>query len=226
MKERPIIFSDKMVNAILEGRKTQTRRVVKVETGQPRGVVPAYMEPYLFDGIQEEDDQGRQLWVGTHPEFPAEAGKWFSCAHGAVGDRLWVREAFRANPSPFSDNVIFAYRATSIKAEGVTWKPSIHMPRIASRLLLEITDVRVEQVQSIRDRDIRAEGIAWDCVYAGRCNSSRCPTLQRNPNHIGTRSDFHHLWNSINAKRNGGAYAWDANPWVWVIEFKRIEVEA
>ena len=177
MTEHPILFSGPMVRAILEGRKTQTRRVIKPQT----------------------------TW-GSDVEY---------CPHGVPGDRLWVRETWcpleRADWSRPGREYNVNYKADATpegecirKEMGYQWKPSIFMPRWASRITLEITGVKVERIQELLDhKDIMAEGILPD--EGPRCYSCR------------TR--FAELWDSLNAKRG---YGWDANPWVWVIEFKRL----
>ena len=184
MKERPIIFNTEMVKAILEGRKTQTRRVIKPQPG--------------YDLGYQDCGNGFAIQVGA--DYPDNKEDERYCPYGQAGDKLWVREAFvqcistKIHPGPN-----FVYRAdTSKEAQedyGYKWKPSIHMPRLASRITLEITDIRVERVQDITLQD------KWNEGY---------------PPEIGR---FQDLWDSINEKRGFG---WDTNPWVWVIEFKRI----
>jgi len=202
MKERPIPFSGEMVRAILEGRKTQTRRVVKP---QPAG---AAMMRFL-SGKEAEvvwRDYGGQAW---------------RCPYGVPGDRLWVREGFgvcigqdvqHAAGIPRKENCGgIVYRAgPSLRCRcgrlNCTdyWRPSIHMPRWASRITLEVVGVRVERVQDITDDDAVAEGIdAEENKYDG---------------HKIPRVNFSGLWDSINEKRG---YGWEVNPWVWIVEFKR-----
>jgi hypothetical protein len=178
--ERPILFSAPMVRAILSGTKTQTRRVVK-------GMALLWLRP---DGFT--------------PEFTALPENGL-CPYGQPGDRLWVREAWRAWP----DGV--AYRADISDADladavHAPWRPSIHMHRAASRITLEITAVRVERLQDISEADAKAEGV-----------TRPVPMLDDDPS---TYVDaFGDLWASIN-----GPGSWDSNPWVWVIEFRRVEV--
>jgi hypothetical protein len=203
-----------MVRAILEGRKTQTRRVAKPETVKR-------IEEYM-------DDPLRHLNIGLHlerikPQY-------------AVGDRLWVREAF-CEPDPGG----YAYRAdhgrgkvidcvsACLALEGVRWRPSIHMPRCASRILLEVTGVRVERIKEITGKDAKAEGVAMCAVFneetgkhrkqygtgkGDHCSISCFP-------HKSAVGAFHELWDSINAKRGLG---WEANPWVFAYAFKVLEV--
>ena len=196
MKERPILFSGPMVRAILEGRKTQTRRVVKPTMTPPR-VAPQHMEPWIVDGEWQEDDNDLPCWAGFHPDYPGEA-KWFTCPYGRTGDRLWVRETWAMH---FGE---LRYRASerpgSYYADAKGWRPSIFMPRALSRITIEIVGVRVEQVQQISETDMRAEGLEF--AAAGE------PV-----------AGFSVLWDEINAARG---YSWASNPWVWVLTFKRV----
>jgi hypothetical protein len=199
IKERPILFAGSMVQALLAGAKTQTRRVVK---------------PQPHDSV---DDHIGAIEVGTyHPTVvrrgqeepgPAEFGAYsvdgrntWRCPYGQPGDRLWVRETFRG---PLNDGS-FGYRATHdgmFTWESYTWKPSIHMPRAAGRITLEVTGVRVERLQDISRGDAMAEGCPFPNMRVG----------------ADPRKWYEALWGAIN-----GADSWDANPWVWVVEFKRI----
>lgn len=198
-KERPILFTTAMVRAVENDAKTQTRRVVVPTQTKPR-IAPLIMEPYIWQGQQELDDDGLPCWLGAHPDYPT-GEKWFSCPYGGVGDRLWVRETwthhfgrllYRADCDPKS----YEYGAKG-------WKPSIHMPRRLSRLTLEIMGVRVERVQDITEEDAIAEGMQAPGIPAAITN----------------RTAFARLWDTINAKRG---YSWAVNPWVWVIEFRRL----
>lgn len=188
MKERPILFSAPMVRAILEGRKTQTRRVVK----PPKWSDADEIFFIGNDSIAVPDDD--------HADY------FIACPYGQPGDRLWVRETFRlfdssecgcydlCNCLRYHGRPV--YRATADDGES-KWTPSIHMPRWASRILLEITGVRVERLQDISESDCCAEG----------CGSPITRDLKK--------PQFMALWQSIN-----GPDSWDANPWVWVVEFK------
>lgn len=209
MKERPILFGAPMVRAILEGRKTQTRRVVK-DTGL-----------YAIE-----------LHHGAETAARERAALATQCPYGQPGDRLWVRETwqgplideeleeeFNQSPDHFKKPAFCVYRATdtldAINADGeaLGWLPSIHMPRWASRILLEITAVRVERLQDISESDARAEGIAdGGCLSCGE--HEPCVCADPNPD---ARDSFCRLWQSIN-----GSESWHANPWVWVIEFKKV----
>ncbi|NGZ06600.1 MAG: hypothetical protein G8237_09605 [Magnetococcales bacterium] len=207
MKEHPILFSGPMVRAILEGRKTQTRRVIKPQ--------PSFNS--LEPGSVKWKDRCFIEW--SDKETPAAQLATF-CPYGKPGDRLWVRETFAIvprtayvrsvgvqqilRPDDYHDAAIF--RASFDRAIGKVWRPSIHMPRWASRITLEITDIRVERLQDISDPDAKAEGVMLP---------DRTCTMY----HGIWRDEFQRLWDSINAKRGHG---WNVNPWVWVIEFRRV----
>ncbi|EAB1658564.1 hypothetical protein K6I73_000798 [Salmonella enterica subsp. diarizonae serovar 35:k:e,n,x,z15] len=203
MKERGMIFNGEMVRAILDGRKTQTRRIMK---NQPAGDYPE--TPALIRNV----GTGFQ-WHGLYGESSI-----FNCPLGSIGERIWVRETFRVH-SRATDVATLVYRASvrnswteqthrvpvavcNKPATPEKWTPSIHMPRWASRLLLEITDVRVERLNNISECDAKAEGGPTECTLIG---DKYFP-------------GFRSLWKSIY-----GEESWDANPWVWVIEFKRVE---
>ncbi|WP_434773722.1 hypothetical protein [Pantoea agglomerans] len=226
MRERPIIFNADMIRAVLDGRKTQTRRIMRE---QPE-VIP------------KEDEFGQPgFWI------PFNAGKtmvrnedmYIACPFGLKGDRLWVRETWSVVSHAFDDDGLMIdyvpdrpakavhekpfgrgyYSGHAIYAAdgGFTWgdddgcvdgrscwKPSIHMPRWASRITLEITGVRVERLQSISEEDAKAEGVKTECSVIG------------DKHFLGFRC----LWKSIY-----GDDSWQVNPWVWVVEFKRVEVD-
>ncbi len=183
-----MLFSTPMVKAILEGRKTRTRRVIK----------PQYT-----------DWQGHH-WYGKPSAFHLQFNDFTledikaHCPYGQVGDRLWVREThFIGGIKP---NEWAWYRSGfDGDEEGVVWRPSIFMPRWASRLTLEITEVRVERVQEITNDEVLLEGA-----------DTKDGLFFVEPDRI---MMFHKLWDSINAKRG---YSWEVNPWVWVISFRRL----
>ena len=184
MKERPILFSGAMVRAILEGRKTQTRRVMNP---QPTPHFTADVD-YWTSGKHSGE-------LGRSPN---------SSPYGKPGDRLWVRETFM--PMPHLNAKAF-YRASDPLVHGQPWKPSIFMPRALSRITLEVVGVRLERLQEVSREDAIAEGI--DCDGGD--------DEHRNRNSV---ENYAVLWDSINGKRPG--CAWANNPWVWVVEFKRI----
>ncbi|MCZ0823691.1 ASCH domain-containing protein [Dickeya solani] len=212
MKERGMIFNADMVRAILDGRKTQTRRIIKLS--HERGMV----NPVVRGKNGEISSVTCRLAPTLSP-------------HGGVGDRLWVRETFSCigneDGHPINangdlcerENAQRIYKASSIQKlnnyglwtspdgfdfEG-RWTPSIHMPRWASRITLEITGVRVERLNSISEEDAQAEGISP-------------ATYMITPPEAAYRVGFRHLWESIY-----GEESWQGNPWVWVIEFRRVE---
>ena len=194
VRERPILFSGPMVRAILEGRKTQTRRVIRP---QPHPTHQRLLE-----------------------EHPGDPQLGIPCPYGAAGDRLWVRETWASirgldekKPSEIasygdSADLGFFYRSDGdeqVVGRG-RWRPSIHMPRWASRITLGILGVRVERVKDIGEEEAVSEG----CVVMPASAINPQPTA---------RGSFIMLWNSINYARGFG---WLSNPWVWVIEFRRV----
>lgn len=198
MAERPILFSAPMVRAILAGTKTQTRRALR-------------------DGTWWNAEHGV---IRMAPAGLACTGfKRVACPYGQPGDRLWVRETFMHEPADYcweaSVSIPCRPATTVYRADhdgdthGAGWKPSIHMPRALSRITLEITGVRVERLQDISEADATAEGVAeW---ARGACAAD-------NPYDLGPVGYFELLWSSIN-----GRASWDANPWVWVVEFKPVK---
>ena len=204
MKERPILFSAPMVRAILAGTKTQTRRIVK---------------PRL------DRDLGRDLGCELAPrEIAGEVnGGDYSNAYCAPGDRLWVREAWRIlGESPDDTLDMFdrddvQYRADEDQSYIDKYRPSIHMPRRFSRITLEVTGVRVERLQDISEEDAKAEGAAHRIAPGGDLSAvfDALPGEEAAP--IGYQAHFRDLWESIN-----GAESWAADPWVWVVSFRRV----
>lgn len=236
VRERPILFAGEMIRAVLDGRKTQTRRILTNRNSECSCAwndldwSTVYVDPGLGGGaylkVSGPDDAFHRVY----------------CRY-AIGDRLRVREtwkyadwtedgypfiAYQADnssrlienyPSEWAERVSDTWSALSDpsnyridnRAADRRWRPSIHMPLWASRLTLEITGVRVERLREISEADARAEGVEPLHVTA----------VARGPNPFYYRDEFSSLWDSLNAKREGGAYAWDRNPWVWVIEFRK-----
>lgn len=245
MKERGMIFNSEMVRAILDGRKTQTRRIMKV---QPESNQLGLL---LITDSTKHSDIGKYHWAESNATGNHVRSKLFSSPFGAVGERIWVRETwatlgnedgcyvdwednlckgdersaariYRASceqrPGDYGlwsipDDAYWKPHTKEHKFEGA-WRPSIHMPRWASRILLEITDVRVERLNAISEEDARAEGIIdGGCLNCGEPEPCGCA----NPEPDATDA-FAYLWQSIYGQDN-----WNANPWVWVISFKRVE---
>lgn len=193
MREMPILFSAPMVRALLAGTKTQTRRVVKK--------LPITL-----------NRETNSLEVDIENIANGRFAKLVACPHGQPGDRLWVRETWHDASSSLHSCAL--YRADGIDLHWDKWTPSIHMPRWASRITLEITSVRVERLQEISIEDAKAEG-AWgpdDSIVQKVADYFGTDIFSANP-----RKAFQMLWESIN-----GPDSWAANPWVWVIEFRRL----
>jgi hypothetical protein len=193
----PILFSTVMVKAILADKKSQTRRIMNPQ--------PKYVD-------------GWWKWEGTRPKADKATGtissnaspdEWTLVANGykgTIGDILWVRETWCNDPrgSENGEDDSFYFRADMPpETWKVSWKPSIFMPKQACRIFLEITDVRIEQLNKISEFDAKAEGVFFHVVPMASCTS---------------KGSFINLWKKIN-----GDDSWGKNPWVWVIEFKRIE---
>jgi len=210
MTERPILFSGPMVRAIFEGRKSQTRRLVK-PVGRDEGFVLVEHDGGAW--WPHRSDDGESMFVtlkGSSHDIP------IGCPYGTPGDRLWVRETLRTHGcfgfplgkcpqvKPIQGR-IWSYAADNIP-DWTGGRPSIHMPRWACRLVLEVTAVRVERLQTISADDAIAEGIVK------RARSAAFPW------HVYAAEDYAILWDDINVKRA----PWASNPLVWVIEFKRI----
>jgi hypothetical protein len=203
MKERPILFSAPMVNAILEGRKTQTRRIIK-----PQPEFIGESTAWRWDG-KKGSFRGA---MGTHIE---EMNIAPYCPYGRAGDQLWVRETFGWGKF-INGHQFIEYRAspetqdTDAMGEGAPWKPSIHMPRSASRIDLLIKNVRVERLQDISEEDSLAEGVVDDL----KGTEFEAPDGAQYV--AGPVTWFAQLWSRIN-----GIQSWRDNPWVWVVEFER-----
>lgn len=196
MRERPILFSGPLVRALLAGTKTQTRRLMK-----PQPEEGAHMAPEMGAALHE-DHWGNP--IAAH-----------ACPYGKVGDRLWVRETWgfdsqvRADFKPalgrydlsgmdLRERIVF--RADESGREVPRWRPAIHMPRWASRITLEVTEVRSQRLQDISEEDAKAEGITGPYHYSS------------------ARAAFECVWDTINGKRA----SWESNPFVWAISFRRI----
>lgn len=233
MKERPILFSAPMIRAILNGTKTQTRRVAPISRldirQQDEGMVTwsvAFAKP--VKGTLASHSGGK---LSTDQASRIVASQF--CPYGQPGDRLWVREAFQPLLAEGSDHwkadwktgegYAISYPATDGIKEwidpddniGSGCKPSIHMPRWASRITLELTGVRVERLWEISEADAIAEGIerSYD-----QWRDYRTDQAVNYPNAATPIDSYRTLWEQIN-----GQGSWDINPWVWVVEFRRLE---
>lgn len=197
MKIRPILFSTLMVQAILEGRKSMTRRIIKSPTGL-FGIGMAKYEPNANFYYHN-----REVIALDENECSV---KNILCPYGQSGDILWVRESFRYFGYDSSKMVIYKAGHNTINFEAdhkESWKPSIHMPKAAARIFLKITDIRVERLQDMSREDCKKEG-----VLLGNDNGK----------FAGWHDVFRDLWEKIN-----GPDSWVSNPWVWVISFERCE---
>ncbi len=226
MTKHPIIFSGTSIPALLDGRKTQTRRIVKLPNPTRHVVVDPggtifgpgpYIKAYRNTDMSPPEDGNI---AAMHPRV--------HCPYGYPGDRLWVKEAYAAHelyealkPSEIPaegrvwSRLWFAARDSGCEdgpdhSDAGRWRNCLFMPLWASRITLEVTDVRVERVQGISEEDAIAEGV--DAVSMAAM--PRQGTWTR-------RQDFAQIWNKLNGKKPG--CSWDDNPWVWVIEFRRIE---
>jgi len=205
MKDHPIILSTDMVKAILEDGKTQTRRILATTTKQWKGQQPLDILP-----MNTPDE-----WVGLMSRNPNK-GLVFKCRYGQVGDRLYCREGFAYRDKPEGESLV-VYRADQVLGH-YQWRPSIHMPRWASRITLEITEVRVERVQEISRNDAISEGVLF---MGGLIDSEPwCASVDDQEPMKYPQAAFGRLWDSYNAKRG---YGWVTNPWVWVISFKVVK---
>ncbi len=241
---KPILFSTEMVRAILDDRKTMTRRVIKWKPyidGEKTNFNYSEMSlGYHYTGEPKSGNViGRYALYSTAGALQSLRTKPIKPRYKA-GDILWVRETFcpikikkptRAIPEDFKE-IEYIYKADDnhIKLDNLLggksffkWKPSIHMPKEAARIFLKVTDVRVERLQDITEKDARAEGISpWDdACYS---NNGWTPTFY-DPDSGGTpifRHGFEALWDSLNAKRG---YGWANNPWVEVVGFERVKIE-
>jgi len=222
IKERPALFNDEMVRAILEDRKTVTRRAIK----------PQPPEGHKWRGWVIDSTCSKEIGSASWDEGggPLRRNATYArCPYGQPGDQLWVREAWEADsqlgavaPRDLSRGEPIRYPADgavrqagcSMIAPGKT-RPSIHMPRWASRILLEVIDVRVERLQDISDKEIEAEGIDLDALADGQDRYDMCHAGSGADGRPTLRTAWRNLWEST-----GGD--WDANPWVWVVSFKRV----
>lgn len=220
MAIKPILFNSEMVRAILDGRKSCTRRVLKPQPDEkhtyPLGFVTDSTEKKevgcLGFGINE---YGGSIQYAKPPYQP--------------GDILYVRETWMdyAGLTMYKADCDI-YRLDSLNFAGFGWKPSIHMPKEAARIWLKVTDVRVERLQEMKPVDVIKEGAypdCWDCLNTYGESGSQCcyGTEEQCSQCDEVMMEWEKLWNSTIKKSNLDRYGWDASPWVWVIEFERCE---
>ncbi len=218
MKERPILFSSPMVRALLDGSKTQTRRVMRYQPDECASVTVEHFHQTVVDRHGEEQP-GPEVFGA----WWADGEHGCACPYGQPGDRLWVREAW-AEPTSLDPGPTF-YRAdyplcvprhfsNVPPIDQIKWKPSIHMRRDQSRITLEITAVRVERLQDITEADAIAEGLEktasgfWSLYGQASVDGTYSPI-----------ASYRALWNSINGPGPGN---WETNPWVWAISFRTL----
>lgn len=206
MKERPIIFSTPMVKAILAGRKTQTRRVLKPKAQE-------YMRNYM-----------NKVLDGTIYNYSFEE-ELATCPYGKPGDFLWVRETWGhtghgvwkvSDARMASLNGKVVYRADEDTPGG--WFPSIHMPKEFARIFLKITDVRIERLQDISDKDAKSEGMYARSTVGDDPSHPVWTWAPDSPRFDTAKAAFEYLWQVIN-----GPDAWNANPWIYALTFERVE---
>jgi hypothetical protein len=217
MKESPILFSNGMVKAIIAGRKTMTRRITKDNCDELIGYQyvlnnPTY--PEYWKGKKSEPYTG---WIAKFSNLQIAMPR--TCPYGQAGDILWVREAFNIEQIPVApegdhDELLYYYKATEKVYTDMKWKPSIHMPKQASRIWLQVTDIKVERLHDMTQEDAIAEGVEkkqgsgsdtiFDFKHYGYGSYD-----------VDAKVSYRTLWDCIN-----GNDSWFQNPWVWVISFK------
>lgn len=231
VRERPVIFTGESVRAILAGRKSQTRRVVK-ELGGNRG---GPVGPHVKFWRPGEEDPTR--WCGC--DGLGSVG-WIRCPYGVVGDRLWCREVWASAYSRGCWGTIFRADGSYVQGKrrhekgphfnaddrpALRWRTPLFMPRWASRLTLEVTEVRVQRLQETSLDDARAEGVPQmhaEAVAAGMCQETHSlvgrdgPTCRDRWDNSTSVENYSRLWDTLNAKRG---YPWASNPWVWAVSF-------
>lgn len=206
MSTKPILFNTQMVRAILDGRKSCTRRIVKPQWEECPNCKYVHNE-YIYDNLAENVYCARC----GYPLVPERRAPY------QPGDIIYVRETWHKYIKRVGKGQnchlaeFYGYKASVANLEdaGEPWKPSIHMPKEAARIWLKVTDVRVERLQEITADDIRNEGLSSAAVHCGYMEIAL--------------KEWENLWNSTIKKSDLGRYGWNASPWVWVIEFERCE---
>lgn len=215
MAIKPILFNTEMVMAILDGRKDATRRIVK-------GFIPD-------DAVWGYTAFTPKGYISCRGTFADGYGEKFFKLPCEPGDILYVRETWMdyAGLTMYKADCDI-YRLDSLNLAGFGWKPSIHMPKEAARIWLKVTDVRVERLQEMKPVDVIKEGAypdCWDCLNTYGESGSQCcyGTEEQCSQCDEVMMEWEKLWTSTIKKSDLDCYGWDANPWVWVIEFERCE---
>ena len=213
MKERPILFSSEMVRAILEGKKSQTRRVVKDKhytQWQIDNGIPHNGQDSIVMDVNGETIIPLSYLKVIYDEHADRVGGRIFCPYGSEGDRLWVREVWLKQAGEITYRTDLGELVAKSALYKGSWKSPRFMPRWASRITLEITNIRVERLQEITGRDAIAEGMLPEgTMLTDLIHSADDPIEQ-----------FAQLWDSLNAKRG---YSWESNCWVWCISFRKME---
>lgn len=213
MAIKPILFNTEMVRAILDGRKSCTRRLVKTRRKDACGFYVTKKADGTFSGIYEYDENESMFDNPLMPPYQP-------------GDILYVRETWKKAPNGY---YYYEDWQRDDIADVTKWKPSIHMPKEAARIWLKVMNVRVERLQEMKPVDVINEGAAypdcWDCLNTyGESGSQCCYGTEEECSQCDeVMMEWEKLWNSTIKKSDLGSYGWDANPWVWVIEFERCE---
>lgn len=195
---KPILFNTEMVKVILDGRKTVTRRIIKPQP--PNG----------YDYLENESNSIYAKFINQNGEYFLAKKPYMAYKRALkAGDILWVRETWCDWPDDCGSN--YFYKATDEGVEGFSpkWRPSIHMPKEVARIFLKVNDVKVERLQDITAGQLRQEGLASMAIHCGDMEIAM--------------KEWELLWNSTIKKSDLNKYGWNANPWVWVIEFEKIE---
>lgn len=220
MAIKPILFNTEMVRAILDGRKSCTRRIVKPQ--QFVGMLPDKCK----NGVPEEFLKEKKFMFKPYCDMTdIELINTAYKAPYQPGDILYVRETWKKAPNGY---YYYEDWQKDDIADVTKWKPSIHMPKEAARIWLKVTDVRVKRLQEMKPVDVIKEGAypdCWDCLNTYEESGSQCcyGTEEQCSQCDGVMMEWEKLWNSTIKKSDLDRYGWDANPWVWVIEFERCE---
>lgn len=212
MAIKPILFNTEMVRAILDGRKSCTRRLVKIRRKDACGFYVTKKSDGTFSGIYEYDENESMFDNPLMPPYQP-------------GDILYVRETWKKAPNGY---YYYEDWQRDDIADVTKWKPSIHMPKEAARIWLKVTDVKVERLQEMKPVDVIKEGAysdCWDCLNTYGESGSQCcyGTEEQCSQCDEVMMEWEKLWNSTIKKSDIDRYGWEANPWVWVIEFERCE---